>query len=173
MMKHIKTESEENTDPEFSENLSPEEQNQTLSTSKGEKEVWRKCFEKLLPEEIYDHNAIETNRYGKEMLERKVELSQRSRFNKWEGAFAKEMKVFVIVEIGMGLVHKGKESSIKREGRLGSRVVQTLTSGYETKGHHVFVDNFFSSIDLFEALRENKLKHVELLHPITRVYLQV
>ncbi|KAG8239506.1 hypothetical protein J437_LFUL019143 [Ladona fulva] len=52
-------------------------------------------------------------------------------------------------------VYTGKDSSIKQVGRLGSRVVQALTSGYENKEHHVLVDNF-SCVDLFEALREKK-----------------
>lgn len=51
----------------------------------------------------------------------------------------------------------GKEPNLQQGDGLGSRVVQTLLQGYENKGHVLFVDNFYSSVGLFDALRLNNI----------------
>ena len=52
-------------------------------------------------------------------------------------------------------VYTGKEQNPQQErGGLGATVTHTLLKGYENKGHHVYMDNYFSSIPLFEDLRD-------------------
>ena len=50
-------------------------------------------------------------------------------------------------------VYTGKEK--EREQGLGEHVVKTLTKGLEHKHHHVFFDNFFTSVKLLEDLHED------------------
>ena len=44
----------------------------------------------------------------------------------------------------------------ERQVGLGEYVVKTLTKGFENKNHHVFCDNFFTSVKLFEDLEKDE-----------------
>ena len=50
-------------------------------------------------------------------------------------------------------VYTGKQEA--REVGLGEHVVKTLTRGLEKKNHHVFFDNFFTSVNLLEDLEKD------------------
>ena len=53
-------------------------------------------------------------------------------------------------------VYTGKDAFDERSGQgLGRRVVDFLTKPVQNKFHHVYFDNFFSSVDLLEHLEEN------------------
>lgn len=54
-------------------------------------------------------------------------------------------------------VYTGKERGARAEQGLGYRVVHKLTRPLTGKNHHVFVDNFFSSIPLAENLLRDKI----------------
>lgn len=59
-------------------------------------------------------------------------------------------------------VYTGKDDTATPvEGGLGSRVVQSLLTEFGNKGHEVYVDNFYSSIPLFEALRSERFTRHE------------
>ena len=47
----------------------------------------------------------------------------------------------------------GKQEA--REVGLGEHVVKSLTKGLEKKHHHVFFDNFFTSVNLLEDLEKD------------------
>ena len=49
-------------------------------------------------------------------------------------------------------VYKGRENSTEKG--LGSRVVKELTAPLQHKFHHVYFDNFFTSVQLLEDLEE-------------------
>ena len=49
-------------------------------------------------------------------------------------------------------VYTGKKDGQGREDNLGTRVVKDLTRKITAKGHHVYMDNFFSNPTLFEDL---------------------
>ena len=40
------------------------------------------------------------------------------------------------------------------EGGLGKRVVSDLSQSLEGKHHHLYFDNFFTSVDLLQTLKE-------------------
>ncbi|XP_068225149.1 piggyBac transposable element-derived protein 4-like [Palaemon carinicauda] len=69
------------------------------------------CFSKLFPNEIYDHVAVETNRYAAYMIEKMQPLAPRSRYRAWRDVDAGEIKAFIAIEITMGLVHKSSLAS--------------------------------------------------------------
>ncbi len=50
-------------------------------------------------------------------------------------------------------VYTGKQQD--RHVGLGEYVVKTLTKGLEKKNHHIFCDNFFTSVKLFEDLEKD------------------
>lgn len=50
-------------------------------------------------------------------------------------------------------VYTGKHSSQDSKVGLGARVVSNLLNGLEGKGHVVYTDNFYSSVELYESLR--------------------
>lgn len=50
-------------------------------------------------------------------------------------------------------VYTGKHSSQDSKVGLGARVRSDLLNGFEGKGHVVYTDNFYSSVELFESLR--------------------
>ena len=52
-------------------------------------------------------------------------------------------------------VYTGKENS--SEKGLGARVVEVLTSPLQHKYHHIYCDNFFTSVQLFEELEREGL----------------
>ena len=52
-------------------------------------------------------------------------------------------------------IYSGKEGS--REVDLGARVVKTLTDHLHGKFHHIFFDNFFTSLKLLQDLGDNGL----------------
>lgn len=54
-------------------------------------------------------------------------------------------------------VYTGKERDADPQQGLGYRVVHNLTRPLVGKNHHVFVDNFFSSIPLAENLLQDKI----------------
>ena len=54
-------------------------------------------------------------------------------------------------------VYTGKERGADPQKGLGYRVVHNLTRPLVGKNHHVFVDNFFSSIPLAENLLQDKI----------------
>ena len=41
--------------------------------------------------------------------------------------------------------------------RLGERIVIELATGLEGKNYHIYFDNFFSSVNLMEKMKNNKL----------------
>ena len=50
-----------------------------------------------------------------------------------------------------------RKLSDTREFGLGERVVIDLTTGLEGKNYHIYCDNFFSSVNLMEKMKNNKL----------------
>jgi hypothetical protein len=50
-----------------------------------------------------------------------------------------------------------KKEGQGREDNLGSRVVKDLTRKITDKGHHVYMDNFFSNPTLFEELAKETI----------------
>ena len=52
-------------------------------------------------------------------------------------------------------IYSGKEGT--REVDLGAKVVKTLTDHLQGKFHHIFFDNFFTSLKLLEDLGDNGL----------------
>ena len=68
------------------------------------------------------------------------------------------IKVWVLGDSSNGYFSKFKVYTGKQEARengLGEHVVKTLTRGLETKKHHVFFDNFFTSTNLLEDLHKD------------------
>ena len=53
-------------------------------------------------------------------------------------------------------IYTGKKNNTTEHG-LGARVVKTLTADFKGKHHHVYFDNFFSSLKLLEDLEEDKI----------------
>jgi hypothetical protein len=52
--------------------------------------------------------------------------------------------------------YTGKQNDAVAQGvGLSSRVVKGLLDGYQNKGHHVYMDNFYSSPDLFDTLKSD------------------
>ena len=51
-------------------------------------------------------------------------------------------------------VYTGKKGNSPEQG-LGARVVKDLTSDLKGKHHHVYFDNFFTSVKLIEDLRND------------------
>jgi hypothetical protein len=51
--------------------------------------------------------------------------------------------------------YTGKSNDVQEAGGdgLSARVVKKLLVGYQNKGHHVYMDNFYSSPDLFDTLQ--------------------
>lgn len=52
-------------------------------------------------------------------------------------------------------VYTGKEGNVAEKG-LGERVVKDLTRSIWGKYHHIYCDNYFTSVDLFHELLDNK-----------------
>ena len=68
------------------------------------------------------------------------------------------IKVWVLGDSSNGYFSKFKVYTGKQEARevgLGEHVVKTLTRGLEKKNHHVFFDNFFTSVNLLEDLEKD------------------
>ena len=53
-------------------------------------------------------------------------------------------------------VYTGKKGNTTEHG-LGARVVKTLTSDFKGKHHHVYFDNFFTSLQLLEDLEKDQI----------------
>ena len=53
-------------------------------------------------------------------------------------------------------VYTGKKDNSTEHG-LGARVVKTLTSDFKGKYHHVYFDNFFTSLQLLEDLEKDQI----------------
>ncbi|XP_042224023.1 piggyBac transposable element-derived protein 4-like [Homarus americanus] len=53
-------------------------------------------------------------------------------------------------------IYTGKEAATQEHG-LGYRVVKDLLQGYENQGYIVYMDNFYSSLQLYEYLRVKKI----------------
>ena len=51
-------------------------------------------------------------------------------------------------------VYTGKKNNTTEHG-LGARVVKTLTSDLKGRHHHVYFDNYFTSLKLLEDLEDN------------------
>lgn len=125
------------------------------------------CFTKFFPADIYDLGARETNRYAKQMLDKIGELPERSRYRSWRDVHPDDIEAPFAIEIGMGWsvcdartgyllrfeVYTGRETEAIAEQGLGHRVAASLLRGFEWKGHVVFLDNFYSSVGLYESLR--------------------
>ena len=60
--------------------------------------------------------------------------------------FANEFQIYV-----------GKPAGTQREVGLGKKVVLALTEKIQHKHHHVFIDNYFNSVELIEKLLERNL----------------
>ena len=76
--------------------------------------------------------------------------------NKWG------IKLFGLADPDVGFlldsdVYTGKDTLPDVAGGLSSKVVQKLLGPYENKGHHVFMDNWFSGIPLFQDLIEKEI----------------
>lgn len=72
------------------------------------------------------------------------------------------IKVWVCAEASSGFVcdfqvYTGKRQDGAVEQNLGYRVVHELTRNFTGKNHHVFYDNFFSSVKLAEDLLEDDI----------------
>ena len=78
-----------------------------------------------------------------------------------------QLQVWILAEAKSGIVLKfsvyiGKGTDLDSTdddnssgAYLGQRVVYALTRKYHDKGHHVYMDNFFTSSQLLEALSED------------------
>jgi hypothetical protein len=53
-------------------------------------------------------------------------------------------------------IYTGKETAQNNNLPLGTRVVTNLVAPYYNKAHHIYFDNFFTSVDLVECLLRNK-----------------
>lgn len=51
-------------------------------------------------------------------------------------------------------VYTGKDDAARQEMALGSKVVLSLVHGLDGRGHQLYMDNFFSSPDLYSALKD-------------------
>lgn len=72
------------------------------------------------------------------------------------------IKVWVCAEASSGFVcdfqvYTGKRQDGAPEQNLGYRVVHDLTRSFTGKNHHVFYDNFFSTVKLAEDLLEDQI----------------
>lgn len=72
------------------------------------------------------------------------------------------IKVWVCAEASSGFVcdfqvYTGKRQDGAAEQNLGYRVVHDLTRNFTGKNHHVFYDNFFSTVKLAEDLLEDQI----------------
>lgn len=70
------------------------------------------------------------------------------------------IKDFVLAESATGyclkvITYTGKETFARRDIPLTSQVVLDLLGGYEHAGHIVYMDNFYTSPDLFVELKRN------------------
>lgn len=72
------------------------------------------------------------------------------------------IKVWVCAEASSGFVcdfqvYTGKRQDGAAEQNLGYRIVHDLTRNFTGKNHHVFYDNFFSTVKLAEDLLEDQI----------------
>ena len=72
------------------------------------------------------------------------------------------IKVWVRADSNNGFVNEfqiyiGKPAGAQREVGLGKRVVLDLTEKIRDKRHHVFIDNYFNSVELIEELLSRNL----------------
>ncbi len=65
------------------------------------------------------------------------------------------VKVWVLADSYNGYFWKFEGKQQDRQVGLGGYVVKTLTKGLETKNHHIYCDNFFTSVKLFEDLEKD------------------
>jgi hypothetical protein len=54
-------------------------------------------------------------------------------------------------------VYTGKDVSGQVENQLGAKVVKSISADLKGKGHHLYFDNFFSSVSLAEDLLNDNL----------------
>ena len=71
------------------------------------------------------------------------------------------IKVYYIADAKTGYLLKGniylgKKESTNKDFLLGEQVVLNLAKEYENQYHHIFFDNFFSSVNLLSILLEKK-----------------
>ena len=97
---------------------------------------------------------------------------------RFQAVFATEtkwgIKLWVLCEAKSGYtlnfsVYCGKESTTTNAQPLGSRIVFELMEPYYMKWHQLFMDNFYSSPQLFKEL----LMHVAQFGAIGEVFLQI
>jgi hypothetical protein len=72
------------------------------------------------------------------------------------------IKVWSLCDSRMGFllrfdVYTDKDTSQVSKLGLGNRVVSSLLNGFENKGHVVYADNFYSSVELYESLILKKI----------------
>ena len=60
------------------------------------------------------------------------------------------LKVWVRADSANGYFSKFEVYTGKQKDRHGEHVVKTLTKGLEKKNHHVFFDNYFTSVNLLQ-----------------------
>ena len=66
------------------------------------------------------------------------------------------IKVWVAADSTNGYFSTFEKNNTTEHG-LGARVVKTLTADFKGKHHHVYFDNFFTSLKLLEDLDEDKI----------------
>ena len=115
------------------------------------------CIEKFFPEEIYDFVSEETVRYSTQKLATLGQLSMNSIFKKWNGVSANEIKAYIALEIGMGLVHKPTLGSY-----FGKTFWLTRTPGFSTilsKDKYELIRAFqhFCNNDEADAKKDDRL----------------
>lgn len=78
--------------------------NRTLRDMEGLSPV--EAFYKFFPQSVFELVVRETNKYAEQCLDVTYDFPTRSRFHQWEEVSVEDIKKFVAIEIGMGLVHK-------------------------------------------------------------------
>ena len=87
------------------------------------------------------------------------------------------IKVWECAEASSGFVcdfqvYTGKRQDGVAEKNLGYRVVHDLTRNFTGKNHHVFCDNFFTSVSLAEDLLNDNIYYVEPLELTVKISLK-
>ena len=69
------------------------------------------------------------------------------------------------IENPIGLANSNVESRRRREPKLAHNVVMKMVDGLANFGHHMVMDNFFSSIGLFMELLSIGIYAIETVRP--------